>query len=84
METPEFEAGLAEHLALARAPTAIMCVESVPSRCHRQLIADALLARGVDVRHVTGTGAAAVHRLTSFARLDGTRVIYDRVQLPLR
>jgi len=84
METPEFAAALTELLRLAEArTTAIMCAEAVPWRCHRQLIADALVARGVEVRHVTGAGPPGLHRLTPFARLDGTRVVYDRGQVEL-
>jgi uncharacterized protein (DUF488 family) len=84
METAEFAAELAHLLELARVrPTAILCAEAVPWRCHRQLIADALLARGVTVRHITGPGLAAEHRLTPFARLDADRVVYDRGQLTL-
>ena len=78
MDGAEFRAGLDALLRLAaERPIAVMCAEAVPWRCHRQLIADALTARGVEVRHVTGPGAADVHRLTSFARLDGTCVVYD-------
>jgi uncharacterized protein (DUF488 family) len=55
----------------------------VPWRCHRQLIADALVARGIDVRHILGASDASIHRLTPFARLDGARVVYDRGQLAL-
>ncbi len=54
-----------------------MCAEAVPWRCHRQLVADALVARGVEVRHVVGA-AENPHRLTAFARVDGDRVVYDR------
>lgn len=86
METAEFRTELDELLALARErPTAVMCAEAVPWRCHRQLIADTLVARSVEVRHLLGRGVApAAHRLTAFARLEGTRVVYDRGQLDLR
>jgi len=84
LETAEFAAGLDQVLALAATrPTAILCAEAVPWRCHRQLIADALVARGVEVRHVLSTAAPAPHRLTPFARLEGTRVVYDGGQLGL-
>jgi len=84
METPEFQAGLAALLAdAATCPTAVMCAEALPWRCHRQLVADALLARDVDVRHIVGPHAAEPHRLTPFARLEGTRVVYDGGQPPL-
>ena len=79
MDGAEFHDGLAALLRLAEARhAAIMCAEAVPWRCHRQLIADVLVARGVEVRHVTGRGAAEPHRLTPFARIDGARVVYDR------
>ena len=56
METPAFEQGLDELVASAEAtPTAIMCAEAVPWQCHRQLVADALVARGVEVRHITSS-----------------------------
>jgi uncharacterized protein (DUF488 family) len=84
MDTAEFRAGLDALLRLAaERPTAVMCAEAVPWRCHRQLVADALTARGVCVRHVTGPGAADIHRLTPFARLEGERVVYDGGQPPL-
>ena len=79
METDEFERGLASLLALAAArPTAILCAEAVPWRCHRRLIADALVVRGVDVRHLTGATTAEAHRLTPFARIECGRLVYDR------
>ena len=79
MDSAEFEGGLAAFLELARdRRAAIMCAEAVPWRCHRQLIADALVVRGVEVLHVTGRGDAGPHRLTPFARAEGGRVIYDR------
>jgi uncharacterized protein (DUF488 family) len=78
MESDEFARGLATLLDLAHArPTAVMCAEAVPWRCHRQLIADALVARGSTVVHVMSDTAADTHRLTSFARVDGERVVYD-------
>ena len=47
--------------------TAILCAEGVPWRCHRQLIADALAARGVEVRHILGPNRAEAHRLNPAA-----------------
>jgi uncharacterized protein (DUF488 family) len=78
METDEFHAALARLLVRAETQaTALMCAEALPWRCHRQLIADALLARGIAVRHVIGSGPAAPHRLTPFAHVEGTDVVYD-------
>jgi uncharacterized protein (DUF488 family) len=77
MQTPEFEDGLSALRALAGAgPVAIMCAEAVPWRCHRSLVADALLARGVTVEHVVGRGRTRPHRLTPFARVEGRTVTY--------
>jgi len=77
MQTSAFEEGLAALLALgARSRVAIMCAEAVPWRCHRSLIADALLARGIEVVDIIGHNAARPHRMTPFARVDGSRVTY--------
>jgi uncharacterized protein (DUF488 family) len=80
METPAFEQGLDELLALAEAtPTAIMCAEAVPWQCHRQLVADALVARGVEVRHITSSSVTRLHTLTDFARVERGRLTYRRL-----
>ncbi len=77
MGTPAFEAALGELLEVAaERVTAIMCAEAVPWRCHRSLVADAVLFRGVDVRHIMGPGAAKPARLTPFAHVDATRIVY--------
>jgi uncharacterized protein (DUF488 family) len=77
MQTPEFAAGLAELIALAsEKPTAIMCAEAVPWRCHRSLIADALLVRGIEACEILGPGKARPHRLTPFAKVEGERITY--------
>ncbi len=77
MQTPAFAAGLDELLGLAQqARVAIMCAEAVPWRCHRSLIADALVARGIPVQDIVGAGHSQPHRLTPFARVEGTNVTY--------
>jgi uncharacterized protein (DUF488 family) len=77
METPAFAAALDDLVAFSReAPTAIMCAEAVWWRCHRQLVADALVARGIEVLHITSASAVRRHTLTDFAQLDGIRVVY--------
>ncbi len=78
METPEFEDALARLRDLAPAgPTTIMCAEAVPWRCHRHLIADALVARGEDVRHILGAARADPHHLSAHAQvLPGGRLRY--------
>src|SRR5215470_11193559 len=56
---------------------AIMCAEAVPWRCHRSLIADALLVRGLEVCHILGPGSARPHVLTPFARVERGRLTYS-------
>lgn len=53
-----------------------MCAEAVPWRCHRILIADALTAKGIEVRHILGDDAPQPHKLTAFARVEGGAVTY--------
>jgi uncharacterized protein (DUF488 family) len=77
MQTVEFCAGLESLLSFAAdARTAVMCAEAVWWQCHRQLLSDALLARGVTVRHILGSADAKVHHLSDFARLVNGRVMY--------
>jgi uncharacterized protein (DUF488 family) len=77
LQTPEFERALEDFVALAEPePTACMCAEAVPWRCHRSLIADALLARALAVTHVLGPGRTQPATLTPFARVDGGRITY--------
>src|SRR6059036_2391613 len=70
MATPAFQQALARLITLADAQAiAVMCAEAVPWRCQRQLIADALLARGVAVRHILGAGETRDHRLSPYAQV---------------
>ena len=77
MGTPEFDAGLEKLVRLTEeAAVVIMCAEAVPWRCHRSLIGDALLVRGNEVVDIIGPGKSQPHRLTPFAQIDGTRIVY--------
>ncbi len=79
MDTPAFARGLHDLLAWQDASppaTAVMCAEAVWWQCHRQLIADALVVRGVEVCHIMSATAAPAHTLTSFAHVNGVRVTY--------
>lgn len=77
METASFAAALDWLIAEAREyRTAIMCAEAVPWRCHRGLLSDALLVRGVHVIHIRGVGEAQDHRLTPFAKVHEHTVTY--------
>ncbi len=77
MQTESFAESLAGLLEEAKKSTvAIMCAEAVPWRCHRSLIADALVVHGAAVFHILGTGAPAPHSLTTWAHVEGKRIIY--------
>jgi uncharacterized protein (DUF488 family) len=78
MESPEFRAALEEVRALAResGPVALMCAEAVPWRCHRSLVADALIARGDTVIDIMAPEKGVPHALTPWAKVDGGRVSY--------
>ncbi|MDA8100659.1 MAG: DUF488 domain-containing protein [Nitrospiraceae bacterium] len=77
MQTEGFEKGLQELQGLAEGrKTTVMCAEAVPWRCHRSLISDALLARGVLVMHIMSRTSVKQHSLTPFAEVKGTTVTY--------
>jgi uncharacterized protein (DUF488 family) len=77
MQTPEFAENLSRLMELgAGAPTAIMCAEAVPWRCHRSLIADALVARGMLANEILSAGQSQPHTMTPFARIMGQQVTY--------
>lgn len=77
MQTPEFEDSLEDCIDLAkRERVVLMCAEAVPWRCHRSLIADALLARGIQSSEITSRIRTRPHSLTPFARVKGIHVTY--------
>jgi uncharacterized protein (DUF488 family) len=79
METPEFQAALDRLIRRgAERRTAILCAEAVPWRCHRRLISDALVARGIEVLHILGPRRADPHELDPNARvLPGGGLVYS-------
>ena len=82
MDTPAFRAALATLLdEAATEPTAIMCAEALPWRCHRNLISDAVVALGLRVEHILDPGPPHPHVLNPGARVraDGS-VIYPPEQ----
>ncbi len=77
MQTPEFAQAIAELIEMAhRERLALMCAEAVPWRCHRSLIADALLVRGIPSEDITSATRRLIHVLTPFAKVQGTRITY--------
>jgi uncharacterized protein (DUF488 family) len=85
MQTAPFAENIEELIATAtERRTVIMCAEAVPWRCHRSLIADALLARGVPVEHIMSKTQRKPHTFTPFASIEGTRVSYPGLKLGLK
>ncbi len=80
MQSPEFSRALKDLMEIAsESPTAIMCAEAVPWRCHRSLVADALSARSVAVEHIMSKSSRKPHTYTPFARIEGETVTYPGV-----
>ena len=83
MQTPEFAEHLAQLIEAARRErVALMCAEAVPWRCHRSLIADALVVRGLRVEEITSRSHRDAHKLTPFARVQGVTITYPPDESP--
>jgi uncharacterized protein (DUF488 family) len=80
MQTPEFAAAIEKLMELGSGKqAAIMCAEAVPWRCHRSLVGDALMARGVVVEDIIGGRRRQPRKITPFALVEGTSVWYPGV-----
>lgn len=81
MLTTEFEEGVRDLVKLtAEGTPVLMCAEVLPWRCHRSLVADALVVRGVTVEHIIGPGSRQRHTLRPWARVAGTTITYPPEQ----
>jgi uncharacterized protein (DUF488 family) len=81
MLTDAFEEGIDELIRLGeRGTVAIMCAEGNPFRCHRSLVADALMARGIRAMHISSRKPGRPHTLTPFAEVEGSRITYPQEQ----
>ena len=77
MQTPAFNEAIDHLLSLAQGDQiAMMCAEAVPWRCHRSLVADALIVRGIPVEELSTIKKRQPHKLTRFAFVTGTTVMY--------
>jgi uncharacterized protein (DUF488 family) len=77
MQTPEFAQSLEEAIRLAKEDRIVlMCAEALPWRCHRSLIADALLVRGIQTEDIMSATRCQIHTLTPFAKVRGTAIAY--------
>ena len=83
MQSEEFQDQVEDLVALARhARAVLMCAEAVPWRCHRSLVSDALLVRGVRVFDIMGKDNLREHALTGFARIHGKKITYPPTVAP--
>jgi len=79
MMTKEFWTAIDELIAAAgQEQVAIVCAEAVPWRCHRSLIADALIVRGVTVEHIFSSGRRSPHVLTPWAVQEADKILYPK------
>lgn len=79
MDSEEFKIGLRQLVGLGEnGVTAILCAERRPERCHRSLIADALMLRGATVVHLLDEQEVAIHQLNENLRRDVIEPVYDR------
>lgn len=77
MQTAAFDASLGGVIEQAQSKRLVlMCAEAVPWRCHRSLIADALVARDIRVEEIISARRTQAHAMTSFARIEGAAVTY--------
>ena len=80
MQTPEFNKSLQKLIQLAnQGRIVLMCAEALPWRCHRSLIADALLVRGIRTEDIMSPTRRQVHTLTPFAKVRRTTITYPRM-----
>jgi uncharacterized protein (DUF488 family) len=81
MQTPEFAENVDAVAELARTTRCVlMCAEAVPWRCHRSMVADALIVRGLRVEDIIGPQKRKPHKITPFAQVDGTRILYPALE----
>ena len=77
MQTPEFENGLEKAIRLSQEKvSALVCAEALPWRCHRSLVSDAFVIRGIPVEHIFSNSRSEAHELTDFAKVRGTKITY--------
>ncbi len=77
MQTNEFEKALKKLISRSkRKRLVIMCAEAVPWRCHRSLVADALLLHDITAVDIFSKTNTRPHKMTSFAKVKKGKVVY--------
>jgi uncharacterized protein (DUF488 family) len=83
MQTAEFESRLLELVHFAQQDQIVlMCAETLPWRCHRSLVADALTLHGIQVVHVISQTQSQLHRRAPWAKVEGLRIFYPPNDAP--
>ena len=75
MESAEFRESI-ERLLDEPKPACWMCAEALPDDCHRSLLSDELMRRGIRVVHILGTATVREHRLHPMAQLRDDALLY--------
>jgi uncharacterized protein (DUF488 family) len=84
MQTEQFQKALESLIGMGKKEQiAVMCAEAVPWRCHRSLVADALTVHHIPVFHIMPDGKLSQHKLTLFAQVNGTSILYPSENLEL-
>jgi len=82
MQTEAFRKSLNRCIALAKSSQIVlMCAEAVPWRCHRSLVADALIVRDIAVSEIASGVRTRPHSLTPWAAVNGTQITYPEAGL---
>ena len=80
MQTQDFQVGIDELIRIGQGRSlAFMCAEALPWRCHRCLVADALLVRGIKVEHIMSLKNRIEHSMTKWAVVDGKQITYPEI-----
>jgi uncharacterized protein (DUF488 family) len=83
MQSEEFKVALDQLMQMGRKQcVAIMCAEALPWRCHRSLIADALLVHKFKVEDIMGVAKSRKHAMTKFAQVSRKKITYPEEKLP--
>ncbi len=83
MQTREFSENLLKLIVLAKENRlVIMCAEAMPWRCHRSLISDALVVRGIVVKHILTATSFTKHEISPSAQVEGNEITYPLIAHP--
>jgi len=80
MASAEFHVGLRQLVGIAgKRSAAILFSAKYPEKCHRRLIADALMMKGLRIIHLIDEGESREHGFTPELRRDSSELVYNNV-----